>query len=399
MSTQQNKNSLSEVLAERHQRGQYFTTNGLLRESVFGMVRNKPDVVLEPSVGQGDLVSHFKSMNCEADFHMYEIDAAIKPLAGIHASDIQYEDFLEADIDIRYDTIIGNPPYVKSGTGNLYLAFVEKCYRLLAPRGELVFIVPSDFMKITGSGRIINEMMQSGTFTDVFYPHDESLFADASVDVIVFRFCKDDTLPRKVAVNGLLKCLVNTNGVLTFMDEEPTGMITLSEYFDVFVGIVSGKESVFKNELHGNIGVMNGNGVVDKYIILQEFPTANDELDAYMNAHKAILMSRKIRKFNEGNWFQWGALRNAKAIKDNVGNDCIYVSNLTRSNVVAFRGKVQYFGGSLLMMMPKREIDLQAVVEYINGDGFKSNYMYSGRFKIGHKQLCNGLFRPRGTQN
>lgn len=43
-------------------------------------------------------------------------------------------------------------------------------------------------------------------------------------------------------------------------------------------------------------------------------------------------------------------------------------------------------------MIPKNEkIDLDKVVEFLNSDMFKKNYMYSNRFKIGHKQLCNAI--------
>jgi adenine-specific DNA-methyltransferase len=111
-----------------------------------------------------------------------------------------------------------------------------------------------------------------------------------------------------------------------------------------------------------------------------------------MLSHKDSLISRKIKKFNEKNWFEWGALRNYKTIKDNISNDCIYVYNVTRSNEICFKGKVQYFGGSLITMIPKKKVNLDTVINYMNSDTFKSNYMYSGRFKIGHKQLCNCLF-------
>ena len=45
-------------------------------------------------------------------------------------------------------------------------------------------------------------------------------------------------------------------------------------------------------------------------------------------------------------------------------------------------------------MIPKKNINVENIVEFLNSDSFKSNYMYSGRFKIGHKQLCNSLFNP-----
>ena len=70
---------------------------------------------------------------------------------------------------------------------------------------------------------------------------------------------------------------------------------------------------------------------------------------------------------------------------------CIYIYNITRNKEVAFKNKVQYFGGGLIMMIPKKNINLDKVILYLNGDDFKNNFMYSGRFKIGHRQLCNSL--------
>lgn len=376
-----------------HAKGQYFTTNDELRRRVFNLTRNRAHVILEPSVGQGDLVQYFKSRDCTAEFDMHEIDDSIVPLPTVVTTNqIQYGDFLAANIDQKYHTIIGNPPYVKTKTGNLYIDFIAKCYTLLEDKGELVFIVPSDFTKLTCASNVINNMMQHGTFTDIVHPNDESLFKDASIDVIVFRYCKDPSLPKRVQMNDQPRNLVNTNGVLTFMEESPVGMSTFSEYFDVFVGLVTGKESVLKNEEHGNIKVLNKKDTEQKYILIREFPTIDTDLNTYMLSHKQTLIDRKMRNFTDKNWFEWGALRNYGRINADMGKTCIYVSNLTRATQVAFVGKVQYFGGSLIMMIPKRNVDIHAVVDYINSDNFKNNYMYAGRFKIGHKQLCNGLF-------
>ena len=41
------------------------------------------------------------------------------------------------------------------------------------------------------------------------------------------------------------------------------------------------------------------------------------------------------------------------------------------------------------MLVPKKNIDLNKIKKYLNSNEFKNNYMYSGRFKIGHKQLSN----------
>jgi adenine-specific DNA-methyltransferase len=67
---------------------------------------------------------------------------------------------------------------------------------------------------------------------------------------------------------------------------------------------------------------------------------------------------------------------------------------MTRHKDIAFTGKVQYFGGSLLCLVPKKAgnsdddtAEINRIVEYLNSPVFQKDYMYSGRFKIGHKQI------------
>ena len=343
-------------------------------------------------MGRGDLIKYIQSITPNIEFDLYEIDETINFLPEIQKEQIHFGDFLQQEINNKYKTIIGNPPYVKTKTGNLYIDFIDRCYELLEDKGELIFIVPSDFIKLTSSGKVINKMMENGTFTHIIHPNKENLFDNASIDIIVFRYCKDNTLPKKILVNNEEKFLVNTNGILTFTEQENTNMQTLSEYFNVYVGMVTGRESVYKNEEFGNITLLNKKDQRDKYIFMDKFPSNNEKLNIYMLTNKNTLINRKIKKFTEDDWFKWGAPRNQKNIENNMGKECIYVSNLTRSKEVAFVGKVEYFGGSLLMMVPKKKIDLKKIVEYLNSEKFKSNYMFSGRFKIGHKQLSNVLY-------
>jgi len=159
----------------------------------------------------------------------------------------------------------------------------------------------------------------------------------------------------------------------------------------VYVGLVSGKESVFKNKKLGNVDVLNKKGKVDRYIMVDTFPTNKKELNDFLLSHKKELLERRIRKFNEKNWFEWGALRNESKMVEGIKDEkeCIYMSTITRQDEVAFIGQVQYFGGGLIMMVPKQNIDLTACVRYFNSDKFKENFMYSNRFKIGHRQLVN----------
>lgn len=371
-----------------HDLGQYFTTDDSLKNKILELVMNNPDVILEPSVGQGDLIQTIYNNNNRIQFDMYEIDNRIKMLDDI-PQNVIYTDFIEADIKKKYKTIIGNPPFVRTTTGNLYIDFIEKCYNLLENNGELIFIIPSDFFKLTCASKILNNMISNGSFTHIYHPHNEKLFENASIDVMIFRYCKNNELKKEVLYNNEPLYIINNDGLITFNKNNYINNVSFKDYFDIYVGLVSGKECVYKNEEHGNIELLNGENKLEKYIFIDEFPSSNEKINKYLLGYKDELICRKIKKFNEKNWFEWGAPRNIKTIKENMGKECIYIYNLTRHKNIAFKGNVNYFGGGLIIIIPKKKINLDNIISYLNSDDFKSNFMFSGRFKIGHRQISN----------
>ena len=371
-----------------HALGQYFTTNEELKKKVLEFVMNNPDIILEPSVGQGDLVQIIYKNNNKIHFDMYEIDTKIKMLDDV-PKNVIYGDFIQQDVKKKYKTIVGNPPFVKTTSGNLYIDFIEKCYKLLENNGELIFIIPSDFFKLTSASKLLNIMITNGTFTHIYHPHKENLFENASIDVIVFRYCKNSSLKKQVLYNNIPLYIINNEGLITFNKNENISSASFKDYFDIYVGLVSGKEKVYKNKELGNIEVLNGENKTDKYIYIEEFPCNNQKINKYLMLYKNDLISRKIKSFNEKNWFEWGAPRNIKSIKKNLGKECIYIHNLTRKQKVAFKGKVNYFGGGLIILIPKQKINLDNIISYLNSDDFKDNFKFSGRFKIGHRQISN----------
>jgi len=379
--------------------GQYFTTNNELKEKVFSFILNKPKTILEPSIGQGDLVIHVTDKIKNIKFDMYEIDKDIKILDAMvkkedNIGKVIYGDFMIQDISKKYATIIGNPPYIRTKKGNLYIDFTNKCYNLLDTNGEMIFIVPSDFLKLTSASKLLNEMMSNGTFTHIYHPHNENLFENAAIDVIVFRYCKTNSLEKKVLYNDNIMYITNSSGLITFNEEQNENKIMFKDKFDIYVGIVSGKEEVYKNAELGNIEVLNGKDKKEKYIYIEKYPCENEDINNYLLENKPVLLERAIKKFNDNNWFEWGAPRNITSIRANINKDCIYIYNLTRQNNVAFIGKVGYFGGSLIMLKPKdgcnmNETKLIKIIEYLNSNTFKKNFIFSGRFKLGHRQISN----------
>ena len=375
--------------------GQYFTTNIKLKEKVFEFILNSPNKILEPSIGQGDLIDFIYSKTPIMSFDMYEIDEKIKLLPSIKKKNVIYGDFIKQKIQKKYKTIIGNPPYIRTKTGNLYIDFIKKCYNLLENNGELIFIVPADFFKLTNASKLLDKMITTGTFTHIFHPESEKMFKNASINIIIFRYCKNNLIKKQISYNGKMLHIINNNGLITFSKEKTDNGVLFKDYFDIFVGIVSGRDAIYKNNEFGNIGVLNGQDKIEKYIYIEKFPSDNEKINGYLLKHKNELIQRKIKKFNENNWFEWGAPRNLKAINKNRGENCIYIYNLTRKQDVAFLGQIDYFGGNLLMLKPKKSCSLTNIVSYLNSMTFKCNFMFSGRFKIGHRQLCNSIFSKK----
>lgn len=375
---------------DKKEKGQYFTISENLQQFVFDHVKNRGKLLLEPSFGAGHLLKKFKECNDNYPMMCYELDNNISPIISFNKyQKVIYGDFTEQKITRKFDTIVGNPPYVKQKTGNLYLKFIQLCYNLLKPKGELIFIVPSDFIKLTSASEMISEMIANGSFTDFFFPQNEKLFEGASIDVLIFRYEKN-LISDKTNVNGTdMVCNVR-NGIITFSVSKITGT-EISDLFYVYVGLVSGKDEVYKNQM-GNLTILNDKGKHDKYIFTDVFPSDDENINEYLISHKSSLMERRIKKFTDKNWYEWGAPRNIKQIRSNFGKNCIYVKNITRNKEVAFVDTVQYFGGGLLCLIPKEEMkteQLNEITDFLNSSEFQSDYLYSKRFKIGHKQLSN----------
>ncbi len=255
--------------------GQYFTTHYKLKQTVFEFILNNPSNILEPCIGQGDLITFITDKIPNIKFDMYEIDKKIKLFDKIQKDNVIYGDFMKQIITKTYKTIIGNPPYVKIKKGNLYIDFTEKCYNLLDDNGELIFIVPSDFLKLTTASKLLNIMMTNGTFTHIFHPHNEKMFDNASIDVIVFRYLKNSLINKTVLYNNKLLYITNSNGLITFGENINNSNIMIQDYFDIYVGLVTGKEEVYKNEELGNIELLNGKDKIDKYIYIRNYPCEN----------------------------------------------------------------------------------------------------------------------------
>lgn len=358
--------------------GQVFTPQNIVAEML--QLRKNFGRVLEPSCGDGAFFNEIP--NCIG----IEIDPTHCPKSALNI------DFFDYPTQEKFDTIIGNPPYVRyqdisdstknklhskifDNRSNLYLFFIEKCINHLNDNGELIFITPRDFLKATSSILLNKFIYESGTITDLIDLGDQSVFKGFSPNCIIFRFEKGN-FSRKTNVS---KEFIYSNGQLLFTDNAYP--LNFADVFFVKVGAVSGCDKLFTSDEFGNedfvCSYTHKTGKTKRMI----FNIPHESL----LIHKDFLINRKIRNFNTDNWFQWGRSHYISSEKR------IYVNAKTRNKRPFFVHKCNNYDGSILAIFPKRQdVDIEEICEALNNiNWYELGFMCDGRYLFSQKSLEN----------
>jgi methylase of polypeptide subunit release factors len=197
------------------------------------------------------------------------------------------QDSLKANWNMSFDTVVGNPPYVKfqdlsdenreylvknwttveGGTFNLYFAFFELGYKLLKPTGRLGYITPNNyFTSLAGEAmrrffqqkkcvtKIIDfthkKVFDAQTYTALTFLNKQENEA-ISFDRVKDGYAPQDFLPNANGSLNYLKDLNTKKWRLLKTDEqkniktiETIGM-PINKLFDISVGIATLKDDVF----------------------------------------------------------------------------------------------------------------------------------------------------------
>jgi len=327
------------------QLGQVFTPPNVV-DFMLGLCQNRGRV-LEPSAGDGAFFATLRER--QADCVGIELDPRVAPEGA------EVRDFFDYPLNEQFDTIIGNPPYVrfqdiavdtrkrlKSGffdkRSNLFLFFVEKCIRHLKPGGELVFIVPREFIKLTAARKLNAWLYEQGSITHFYETGDARVFGEHTPNCAIFRFEKG-RMDRRMADGR--RC-VEVDGQLMFLRDDYS--VRFADVFMVKVGAVSGADQIFTHP-KGNM----------EFVCSKTVDTGETRRMLYgikhphLEKHKEVLLARRIQTFDESNWWQWG-----RAFPINL-KPRIYVNGRTRKPAPFFLHDCNAFDGAVLALFPKNE--------------------------------------------
>lgn len=327
------------------QLGQVFTPPKVV-DFMLALCQNRGRT-LEPSAGNGAF--YFPLMQQKADCVALEYDAAVAPRG------VKIKDFFDYPLSEQFDTIIGNPPYVRfqdvavdtknklksrffDTRSNLFLFFIEKCVRHLKPGGELVFIVPREFIKLTSARKLNAWLFEQGSITHFYETGDTKVFDEHTPNCAIFRFEKD-RFDRTMADGRQFS---EVDGQLMFLRGDYS--VPFSALFKVKVGAVSGADAIYTHP-KGNM----------EFVCSKTVETGETRRMLYgikhphLEKHKEELLARRVTTFDESNWWQWG-----RHFPIN-NHPRIYVNGRTRRREPFFLHDCNSFDGSVLALFTKNQ--------------------------------------------
>lgn len=385
--------------------GQIFTPEPVVR-AMLGLRRNRGSV-LEPSCGDGAFLRHLP------DAVGLEIDPDHCP-PGARAMD-----FFAYPVREQFDTIIGNPPYVRfqeiaastralvaaaphvsrlDGRANLYLFFIEKCLRHLRPGGELIFITPRDFLKATSAVRLNRLLFEAGTITDAIELGDARVFPGAVPNCLIWRFEKgcfdrgmryaeigigDDLAAALRAPGWERRHFIECAGHLMFARGDYP--LRLSDVAFVKVGAVSGADEIYADAVQGNREFVCSSTVSTGLTRRMIWTEPGGPPPPALAPHRARLLQRKVTRFDDANWWMWGRMH--------YRSECprVYVNGKTRVAQPFFIHDCKDYDGAVMAIFPHREdIDIAAFRDALNAvDWADLGFVCDGRFLFSQRSLEN----------
>lgn len=395
--------------------GQFFTTSKDVQAVMTSLVSSRSGRALEPSAGEGHLSSALETARPGLTLESVELDSSLSwDLASHPRIDSDFFSFSSGKSG-EFNVIFGNPPYVAikkvtftdkpsvkdllslySGKTNLYHLFIHRCVDLLAPGGELVFIVPGEWLYSTSAATLRSHMSKEGALTHLIDCGEDKLFQDADVpSIVIFRFVKsakqelvkfwpsfsaalnkDKPQERALLSLGQRWLIADPEVVKLMSDWAP-----LSSMFDVKVGLVTGADDCFllddghSVEESCVVQQLTSERVLKSFLFAESFDKSSDippNALKHLKKRQAELLSRRIKKFTPSNWWKYGAVRNFDLMKSD--RERFFANAKTRNPEPFFLSPgAKYFTGAILGVFKKdsSKVSCASAVNILNSEKFR----------------------------
>lgn len=298
------------TVGEKDTKGIFYTPSKVV-DTLLSKISITNHKYLDPGCGSGNfLIKLFNKLSEKYDevdiinnLYGYDIDDKAVLLSKINIymltdntnfSDINIykKDYLKDDINIKFDAVLGNPPWgikytqeeikeLKNRYDNVFAKqdsftqFILKSFELLKYNGELTFVLPSSILNIE-KHEIIRKVLLNKGITDIINLGRE--FSDVVTDVIILRVMNNYNYLSKVNYN-------NEKVDQTFFNELPYHNLLLPNVKSLTIlDKIKKYESYYLTNSEYGLGIVTGNNL--KYL-------KNEKLDGY----EPIISGKELNKY------------------------------------------------------------------------------------------------------
>lgn len=306
---------------------------------------HKTGTILEPSVGDGQLLKFIDTSNYERidvyDIKNEYLDKIVSKNINKH-----HTDFITADISIKYDNIILNPPYIKiqdlsekyrkyirdkwsifkKGNIDIYYAFLIKCIELLESDGVMVAITPNSYLYNKSSLLLREYFIKNKLIREIIDFKSEKVFDKVSTYCCITVFSKQEKdyfiyNDKQINYSTITNAEYNI-----FNTHNKIHMKTLDDVCNIKNGIATLRDKIYvhKSKLYDEPcwkEITNGDKDMwciypydDEAVILDEesFKTNNPLTYDYLESNKLELSKRDKGNKTYPKWYSYGRTQSLK---------------------------------------------------------------------------------------
>lgn len=316
--------------------------------------------VLEPSAGDGRFVKRIVELEDEINVTAVEIDSMeCKKINTINRTEVINDDFYSfyekiKDTGIKYDAVIGNPPYIRyqflseeqrnyqsdilkrngmipNKLINSWVAFTVASIELLSRGGKFAFVLPTDLLQVSYA-KELRRFIFKELIEVTIVRFDDIVFSGIQQDVLLIFGIKRDKELEKTFIRNInlkdmsqltdkindiqfeyydfddsdkwRKFLLNRNFIKFYENKFIDETISIKDISNIEVGITTGNNKVFvvENELINkyNLNDYKVPLVGRSLDVSGLYYTENDILYNSENGRKVWLLDFNKNKLNSG---------------------------------------------------------------------------------------------------